>query len=459
MKSEKPLPFRVPYFSERENLGKDFLTRNKPLQRHISINLQKLQGQSTEILDNKTILKLSIDHSIPHKGDYSYDNAYIDSLPSNLKTQQNNVKLKPLSKDVEEIAKNLGLSSIPIDGRKKPLPRIGKYYTQHAFLGELDTLKEKLDEQNDDDMQFRLTVQKPYVMLHDALEELILRTVEGADDIRQSTKEIDRMVKSAPPKFPARLRHKEKDRVQELFLKSRTNMGFSIFRAVDKAYRDRNKAELLLKRSRHVKQIKEQQKTGKVKVTRHKRNYKNEACSNKHTERVHVLEELEAKRTRELIVRDKTAAMRMALAESQEKARRSYKFALDFGSQIASVGKALASHSVRKRQEEIQKRNKKLVTELRNELKDKRTLVEGYRQQQKVIRQNDTIAMKEDLDFELLKNTVKREVELRERLIQHQEKSLRQLRSPTVLGIRELHPTDTKDAVNDRHFPLVLPEI
>lgn len=455
MRSDKLLPYRLPYLNESEDSGNTLLTRNKPLHRHISVNLQKLVGQSTEILD-KAILKMSMKQAnIPHKKKYMHDEQdnrkNITDVQTRNDLEPSNVK--PLHKDVEEIANNLGLSFIPpIHSHQKPLLRIGKYYTQYKFLGELENLKEKLVMEKEDDVQFRLTVQKPYVMLHDALEELILRTVEGADDIRQSVKEIERIAKSATQK-PSTCPNKKEipDGAQRLFLKNQTNMGFSTFKAVERAYRDRDKAEQLLKRSRLVKRIQDQEKSGKIKVDRHKRNYKNDACLRKHTDRVDVLEELEARRLRDTLAHDKMAAMKAALLESQKKAKQNYKFALGFRSQIASVGKALANHDFGKKKEEVNEKKKKLFSELRNDSEDKRNLVEDYRQQQKVTRQNDTATMKEDVEMKLLQNNAKREVELQQRLKQHQEKSLRQLRSPTVLRIRELHPVDMDDCLNLRN--------
>lgn len=461
MKSEKPLPYRLPFHRESENLGKEqLLTRNRPLHRRISIDLQKLEGQSIEILD-KAILKLNMDRAIPSKRKYRYSYDLGGGNTTVEQIQNDSVKEKSLNKDVEAIAKNLGLSYVPgLDGRQKHLSRIGKYHTQYAFLGELDALNEKLEEKYDDEFNFRLTVQKPYVIMHDALEELILRTVEGADDIRHSIKEIDRLAKSKHLKPPPRPR-KEISRVRNLFLKNQTSMGFSTFKSVDKAYKDRNNAEQLLKLSRHVKRVNEQKKAGIEKTAHHKKNYKNEACLKKHAERVQILEELEARRTREALIREKTAALKLSLIESQEKARRDYKFALNFRSQIASVGKALKTHNFGKHQEEAEENNKKIVTELRNELENKRNMVVDYKQQQKIMRQNKTIAMKEDLDLKLIQNTARREVELRGLLKQHQEKSLRQLRSPTVLRIRELHPADIdiEDNLKVSKFHHVFPEI
>ena len=50
------------------------------------------------------------------------------------------------------------------------------------------------------DVEFRLTIEKPPVMKHDPLEELVLRTVEGADDIRRAIKSIDNQRQNQLPK-------------------------------------------------------------------------------------------------------------------------------------------------------------------------------------------------------------------------------------------------------------------
>ena len=90
-----------------------------------------------------------------------------------------------------------GLNVLPSATNKDHL-KIGKYYTQFKFLGPMDL--PSLSPEDIPDVEFRLTIEKPPVMKHDPLEELVLRTVEGADDIRRAIKSIDNQRQNQLPK-------------------------------------------------------------------------------------------------------------------------------------------------------------------------------------------------------------------------------------------------------------------
>ena len=64
---------------------------------------------------------------------------------------------------------------------------------EHSPLGDLT------------DVGFRLSIKRPPLMMHDPLDELAIRTVEGADDIRNAIKNIDEQRKKSVPKKVKRI--------------------------------------------------------------------------------------------------------------------------------------------------------------------------------------------------------------------------------------------------------------
>ena len=438
--SVKSLPYRLaPVDSSLDkvfNIG----VCDQPIHRHISVDLKKLEGQTTEIL-NKASMKSGSNHkhiiSIPEKISPSLTSYF--RIPSIQFEEDTPVRQVP--ENLQEIAARLGVTSnlkgssgVP---RSAPI-RIGKYYTQYAFLGQVDTKRTQDFGVKSDDTAFRLTVRKPDVITQEPLEELIMRTVEGADDIRAATKEIDRKAKSAPLPVLKRNPTTKVNHLQRSLIKSHTGMNFSAFRAVEKAYKDREQAEKLLRKSHVVKQIKKQEKSARTKVKRTKRNHKNEACAQKRSDRARVLQELESRRIRMLETQDQTAMKRNSREESQRRAKDNYRFALDFSCQNASVGKALVSHEYAKRRNDTLDRMTRRVGELRSDNLEKKTILREFNEQKMLIKQTDVQADRADLDMKLMKNSAKRELELREHLKKHQEKELRQLRSPTLLAVTEI---------------------
>ena len=228
--------------TKSDSSEKDKDKSEKTVRRHISIDLEKLEGTTTKMLHKETEpCKVSIQKVvIPDK---TTDVTRItQSAPS---------RKESLPADVQNLAKSLGLNTLPstwTSGGNRDRSKIGKYFTQYEFLGQIVQNKNLPPEDKDDDerLNFRLSIQKPHIMKLDPLEELILRTVEGADDIRQSIAEMERRMKGVTPiRKPPPSRQINAN--QKLFLKTEGSTGLSCFHAVDKAYKDRNDAEKLFK--------------------------------------------------------------------------------------------------------------------------------------------------------------------------------------------------------------------
>ena len=467
--SVKSLPYRLPPAESADDRIYNLSINSKPIYRHISVNLEKLDNQTTDILNKAS-------DSNPLRGPtnlFTFGGASLATIPNKTSNAigalsavvgidapsykipsavrfREDIFVNDTPTNLQEVAEGLGLRSMGLlqqqqgkHPKSAPPTTLGKYYTQYAFLGKIETSPRERNSESEDS-EFRLCVRKPDLVRRDPLEELVMRKVEGAENIRSATREIDRQVKSASEAAQQQKKMQNKidsekkqpaSYLQRSFMKTHANMTFSAFRAVEKAYQDRDQAEQLARKTCLVRQIKHQRKQGRNKVKRVKKNYANEACSKKHHARGPITEVFESRRKKLEDIQKSTAAMRESLAESQERARESYRFALDFRCQNASVGKALLSHDHNKKRREIKDIQVSKVSELRDTDHGKKQLLRDYKEQTAQIRQAETVADREELDLKLLKNEATRELKLREDLKRHQEKQMRKLKSQTPLAV------------------------
>ena len=460
--SVKSLSYRLPPVESAEDrmYNLNIYSSTKPiLHRHINVNLEKLNNQTTDILNRASKRSGSIHRygggaddivkvTIPNKTTVMVENQYSMIPPAtahfkgDTATSATTVTCETPT-NLQEVADGLGLGSM-LQQNKYPKSAsspitLGRYYTQYAFLGKIKTAEKCAKEDNPDSSEFRLCIRKPDLITRDPLEELIIRTVEGAEDIRTATREIDFKMKNPSLPTPGgKTKHSSgsaKKKQPRSFTRTHPNMKFSAFRAVEKAYHDRDQAEQLARKTFLVKQINKQERMGRNKVERFKQNYTNDACIKKHSERVHVLEELETRCKHLQDIHDTAASTRETLTNSQDRARQNYKFALDFRCQNASVGKALLSHDHSTKWREAQEERANKVSELCSVNHQKRSLARGYKEQTALIRQAEALANREELNLALLKNKAKRECDLRQDLKRHQEKQMRRLKLPTAHSV------------------------
>lgn len=414
LKSDKSLQpeKKLPLLIEGEDIN---------MRRHISIDLEKLQGKATKILEKET--------SSQRTGKFKHGKTEIQRLVRSAPFEK-----EQLPKDVIQLAKTMGLLE-SLSGLKNR-SKIGKYYTQYEFLGEV---KQTSGKTNDNaDSGFRLSVQKPHTMKHDPLVELITRTVEGAEDIRKSIREIERQLKSAPA-LKKKLQKKKVNADQKLFLKTQGSMGLSYFQAVDKAYRDRRNAEVLVGRMNHVRHIRDVERNCRDRVRRHKKNHQADAAEGKLNERMKILKALEDRRQANNVAFDQLTAKRTANHETRNTARENYKFALEFNCQNASVGKALANHDRMSRKEETTEKKAKKVKEIKSIMAERKGLADDYMGGKKSAMQAETVAMKNKIRTVLAEKELNRRADLFKLLKSRTEKQEKDLRTP-ALAIKELPP-------------------
>ena len=368
------------------NLKNDWRTRNefansKAIRKRISINLEKLMGKATEMCikeDSNYMAVIPQESSdIMTKKD---DSAYSTSFR----------KIEQLS-CAEEYAKDLGLNVTPSGANKEQL-KIGKYFTQFKFLGPIDRpcYPDAIG-----DVGFRLSIKKPPIMQHDPLEELALRTVECADDIRKAVKKIGHKRRNTVPKkiIPVKIVSGGK----RLSKGTMGSMGFSCFRAIDKAYKDRANMEMLLKRTQQVKQMKELEDLSLEHVRAHKFGNRSMASLQKKEDKLIYLNALARRKQKDFSVLDNIHAKQNAHRDKQRKSAENYNFAVEFSCQNASVGKALANHDRNNRRDEESIRKSEHIDALRSLTEKKRALINGHMENAKLAKQMENMCLKRNL--------------------------------------------------------------
>jgi len=365
----------------------------KALRKRISINLEKLMGKATEMglsgggehISNTNIVAPHISSDLTNQQRGTRESEW--SIATTYQQQQRKTS-EQFSCVAEEYAKDLGLNVLPSATTKDHL-KVGKYYTQFKFLGPME--HSPLGDLTD--VGFRLSIKRPPLMKHDPLDELAIRTVEGADDIRNAIKNIDEQRKKSVPKKVKRIPLDNSRRTQ-----STSNMGFSCFRAIDKAYRDRSKMEETAKRCNTVKHLKEVEDLSLEQVRAHNFSTRNIAAIERKKDKMRVMNALAARKQKQLEELDRIDAKRNASEEKRRRNKRHYDFALQFNCQNASVGKALANHDRGHRKQEIVAKNVDRVTALRGAQVKKRELITGCLESARVGRQMENMCMRRNLE-------------------------------------------------------------
>ena len=122
-------------------------------------------------------------------------------------------------------------------------------------------------------------------------------------------------------------------------------------------------------------------------VRAHNFSARNIAAMDRQKDHNRLLSALAHRKQKELAELDRIEAKRIAARVKQQQKRDNYKFALEFNSQNASVGKALANHDRGNRRDEEVVRRAERVGELRGASEKKRQLISGHVERTKVGRQ------------------------------------------------------------------------
>lgn len=402
------------------------------LRKHISVDLGRLEGRTTELSQKET--SLASDYMPLVKGIPNVERRSFVSISPLPKSYSELEKIQKPSQDKGKIAKEPGLNNATHTTKLK----VGKCNTQYEFLR--GALKNK-NVSNEDQISFRLTINRPHVMLRGPLEELILRTVEGAQDIRQSAIEIERRVKSVPIPKVNRTR-KQLNADEKLYMKTQGTMGLSCFYAVDKAYKDRNEAEKLLYRRNFCRSVRESERKSINKIRRFKENCIKETLIKKHEERGRLSEALAARRNFRELNLDKSARKRLSQEGTQQASKNNYKFAQEFCRQNNSVAKALLNHDHMTRKNDELEKKKRIVSKIKDEKQQQKEVLKEYLEQTKMARQAERMNMRGDTELLLSRNEVRRQHDLADLYDKHRQKDGLKILSPTVLLPKEMHAVD-----------------
>lgn len=371
---------------------------SRPVRKRISINLEKLIGMTT---------------IVPKGNSNNVSPRESSNVTLELKSSEHHKYVRPSSAKItkhcpsfaEEYARKLGLNTVPSTSYREQ-QKIGKYFTQFKFLGKIE---QPLFSESEMSISFRLSGHMPPVMQHEPLEELAIRTVEGAEDIRKAVKIIEKERKETiPEKLP---RKKKAVKVSGMNLKSSSRgkgISFACFSAIDKAYRHRAKMEELEKKTSLVNQQRKMEEFSVEQVKAHNANMQNLALMREKKDRLFLLNALENRRQRELNALDKIDAQKSTWIDKHRKWKDEYQFAMDFSCQNASVSKALANHDRHSLRDKETQRKSELVDSLKGASERRRELVVNYLHDTKLSRLVENESIKKDLNDVISKQIAER---------------------------------------------------
>ena len=203
--------------------------------------------------------------------------------------------------------------------------------------------------------------------------------------------------------------------------------------------------ELVERRSNTVKHLKEIEDLSLEQVRAHNFSARNIAAMERKKDHVRLLNALAHRRQKELAELDRIEAKRNAVKERQRRKHDNYRFALEFNSQNASVGKALANHDRGNRRDEEAARKGERVCELRGASEKKKDLISGYLEKTRVGRQVENMYMKRSLHAVISDREAVRVGQQESRMKQNKGRKGSHLLGATLLPMKQFYGPEVLD--------------
>lgn len=299
--------------------------------------------------------------------------------------------------------------------------------TVRQMLGRLP--EEILDREDDEDeeedeplVKFRVAVLKSVVHKPDPLQEMLMMKREVGHDIRHAHQEvIDKVMMNAATPRP--VKHNKLNSDQKMFSRVQGTMGMACLRAVQQAYRDREKAEKSASKTEYVSQLREQRQDGRRRSHNILEEKRIRAIKQKDIDLNSIADCLES----QVVKEDKEMKSRKFRRSKSCEVSRNYQqqmeFSSDFITQQTSISNALLKHDRQAKRGEVVKGNVDLVQTNREQQNHQTDLVQRYLEHRKLMRQAQVAVERTALDTRLLHENSERVLEARTRVEQKKQKT------------------------------------
>lgn len=382
----------------------------------ISLNLKKLETSTSDVIRAKKEAVTS--HKNVGLIDIKLRKSMIESRESmriKLATR-NDIRAK--SKELQQEEQKMGEKERK---RKKP-DRIGKYTNVRVFLGRVvDTHPRTECEPNDTEhepkkQRFRLSGLCPPILTIDPLREMLISKQEAGRDVRKAAREIEKKAIEEPKKVVTKRQTVTTD--QRLFIRTHGTMGLACLRAVQHAYRERERADAVSSKAVAVAQIREDREQAKERVKIFKQEYKEASLRRRVRDGVRTAEALKEQQAKEIIEHERLSTARTVTAEQLKSRRADWAFISDFNCQHTSISNALQRHDRASQRGERVQEIEDTVRKGKEVSQDQQALVRRYMEHRQLLRQAETAMARAELDAQLTREASQREAAAKERVAQ-----------------------------------------
>ena len=314
------------------------------------------------------------------------------------------------------------------------LPRTTLFERQKHILSQRmknlkinDTLKSTqedviVNESEDGPIAFRLVGLPAPKLECDIMEDLVKCIVEGARDIREHAREHE-MKRAMEPK-PIVKKHRTITADQKLFIRTHGTMALSSLRAVDQAYKDRDRAKSLAAKIQQN-QMEKQRRDLMVKRREHVKHVFVQKLHDvkRETKNQHI-EALELQKSELLERKESVAIKRNERKRTLQMRKRALALAAEFCNQANAINKALGSHAAMTAKEKRVGAKREKVVNIKEDIGRQKEIIRRYTEHQNLLLRSEVALSRSKLD-----------ADLHERAIEHRMEAQRHVRK--LKGERE----------------------
>lgn len=270
-------------------------------------------------------------------------------------------------------------------------------------------------------VQYRLKGLKKSIQYVDATTELIIARREAGNDVRLA--EFDHHMKVDNEPKPVIKRSKEPSSLRKMLSRTQSTMGMSCLRAVQQAYRDREKMEQHALKMEYVMSMKEQRENSRDRVKLFGDEKRNLALRERTHEQKKMMEDVDRKDMQRMSYLERSGEKRVKSSQHWKLRRGEMTFTTDFNVQNTSVSNALMRHDRQAVQEDKLQEKAEIVQAHKTVEKEQQEIVKKYLEHRQLMRQAEVAMSRAALDTKMLQEANDRLIEARTRVAHQKAKT------------------------------------
>lgn len=401
-----------------------------------TINLKKLETSTSDIIKSKedavTVMKnVGLEVKRSSKKLLSKEVSFADEgkekeIERNFSEFVKSKELRKVEERINEIVKE----------RKKNKYRVGRYDSVRVFFGPMvktHPRTEKDPPQTERDpkrIKFRLSGFEPPISTTDPLLRILSTKKDAGKMVRRAAREHEIKVYNEPQKKVTRRPVITTD--QRLFIRTHGTMGMACLRAVQQAYKDRERTERSNGKIDKVAQMRGERQMAKGRVRAYKQEYLETTLRRRIRDGVKTAEALKERQERQVEEHERLHTARTVTAEQRRSRQADFAFINDFSCQQTSVANALMKHDRATQRDEMLHDVSTLVRKEKDSGLEQHSLVKRYMEHRQLLRQAETAMAKAALEERIVQDINQRAEDVKNRLTQIKSRSQQRKEYNTV---------------------------